>query len=363
MVLVMDVEEEDQKYQLKLERISLRDRSNALNLPDAEFKRLFRLNKRMFVHLVNELSPHMSHGERSTKLSIPIRVLTALRFFAHGSYQRCTGSNFFIAMGQQTVSETLTEVCNAFEQIAHRWIQFPTDVEQQQQNKLAFMQQFGFPGVIGCIDGTHVAILSPVEDEHLYMNRKRFHSKNVQIICKQNLEILNVNANFPGATHDSFIWSNSAINVFMRNNYYNNGDVNTWLLGDSGYPQEPWLHTPVANALPDSPEARYNEAHARARNCVERCIGVLKMRWRCILKERVLRYHPHKVGQIINSCCVLHNMCIREDLVLDDEEDDLPGNFDYNDPGERNVYANRNDLQEGLNRRRLVINSYFNHNL
>ena len=63
------------------------------------------------------------------------------------------------------------------------------------------MQQFGFPGVIWIIDCTHVAILPPVEDEHIYFSRKRFHSKNVQLICDSNLRIINVNANFGGSTH------------------------------------------------------------------------------------------------------------------------------------------------------------------
>ncbi|KAG8235441.1 hypothetical protein J437_LFUL015789 [Ladona fulva] len=43
---------------------------------------------------------------------------------------------------------------------------------------------------------------------------------------------------------------------------------------DSGYPLQPWLMTPISNLPPDSPEERYNSHHCRARNCVERCIGV-----------------------------------------------------------------------------------------
>lgn len=87
------------------------------------------------------------------------------------------------------------------------------------------------------------------------------------------------------------------------------GDRNTWLLGDSGYPQEPWLMTPMVNAAPGTPQYVYTEAHVRARNCVERCIGVLKGRFRCLLLERKLRYSPEKVGNIINACTILHNIC------------------------------------------------------
>ncbi|KAJ8911804.1 hypothetical protein NQ315_014228 [Exocentrus adspersus] len=43
-----------------------------------------------------------------------------------------------------------------------------------------------------------------------------------------------------------------------------------------------------------------------------------KKRFRCILKERVLKYSPYKAGQIINACCVLHNMCIRGNVPLEE---------------------------------------------
>lgn len=36
-----------------------------------------------------------------------------------------------------------------------------------------------------------------------------------------------------------------------------------------------------------------------------------------------MHYSPEKAGQIINAVCVLHNMCIRGNVALD-EEDDRP---------------------------------------
>lgn len=38
------------------------------------------------------------------------------------------------------------------------------------------------PGVLGYIDGTHVALKAPAVREDLYVNRKSFHSINVQIV-------------------------------------------------------------------------------------------------------------------------------------------------------------------------------------
>ncbi|CAI5678493.1 unnamed protein product [Oreochromis niloticus] len=47
--------------------------------------------------------------------------------------------------------------------------------------KEGFHKIAGFPGVIGCIDGTHIPIIAPSVNEGDYVNRKSFHSINVQV--------------------------------------------------------------------------------------------------------------------------------------------------------------------------------------
>ena len=37
------------------------------------------------------------------------------------------------------------------------------------------------PGVVGCVDGSHVRIVRPVNNEKAYVNRKNYHSINVQV--------------------------------------------------------------------------------------------------------------------------------------------------------------------------------------
>lgn len=48
-------------------------------------------------------------------------------------------------------------------------------------------------------------------------------------ICDSDYRILNVNAKYGGANHDSFIWENSRINEYVQNLHQNN-EVE-WLLG------------------------------------------------------------------------------------------------------------------------------------
>lgn len=54
-----------------------------------------------------------------------------------------------------------------------------------------FYEDFHFPGVVGCVDCTHIAIFPPnINDdqapEYIYINRKGYHSINVQIVSCTN---------------------------------------------------------------------------------------------------------------------------------------------------------------------------------
>lgn len=81
--------------------------------------------------------------------------------------------------------------------------------------------------------------------------------------------------------------------------------------------------TPFMNPNPGSPEEHYNNLHCTARNSVERTIGILKGRFRCLLVHKVLQYDPIMVSKIVVACSVLHNMCNRAGIpapTLDDRE-------------------------------------------
>lgn len=62
-------------------------------------------------------------------------------------------------------------------------------------------------------------------------------------------------------------------------------DGSTFILGDSGFASSNIMLTPFPNAVAASKEERYNTAHKHARNVIERAFGVLKARWRCLLKQ------------------------------------------------------------------------------
>ncbi|CAH1999869.1 unnamed protein product [Acanthoscelides obtectus] len=135
-------------------------------------------------------------------------------------------------MFQQSISRAIHEITNAIistfsEQLVH----FPRTALEKHVIKQRFMEARGFPGVIGAIGYTHVDILRPTLEEHNYLNRKGYHSKNIQIVCDHDLKILNINARFAGASHDSNIWRNLLVRNDLEACYH--GGMLTVLFGIS----------------------------------------------------------------------------------------------------------------------------------
>lgn len=54
----------------------------------------------------------------------------------------------------------------------------------------------------------------------------------------------------------------------------------------------------------------FNDLIVSTRTLIERTIGVLKTRFRCMMGERQLRYHQSKVSKIVHTCATLHNFLI-----------------------------------------------------
>ena len=69
----------------------------------------------------------------------------------------------------------------------NKWIKWPSTEAEIAQIKRGFYDKGGLPGVIGCVDGTHVKIQGPTENENDCVNRKGFHSINVQAICNHKV--------------------------------------------------------------------------------------------------------------------------------------------------------------------------------
>ena len=64
----------------------------------------------------------------------------------------------------------------------------------------------------------------------------------------------------------------------------------------------------------------FSMKHSQARNCIERCFGILKARW-AILRDKSF-YSIKTQCRIISACCILHNF-IRLEMLIDSIENEV----------------------------------------
>ncbi|XP_024879833.1 putative nuclease HARBI1 [Temnothorax curvispinosus] len=178
------------------------------------------LSKDATFALCENLRPHVPEARRETAIPLELKVLATLHFLSSGSYQRKAGQDFFSCMSQSSMSGTINLIVNAINIIMPQWIKFPVQPDHIRVIQEQYWINTNFPGVIGAVDGTHVAIWPPDKNrEHLYINRKLYHSLNVIIVSDYYGNILAILASHGDRTHDARVWSSSQLSRYMLKKY------------------------------------------------------------------------------------------------------------------------------------------------
>ena len=163
------------RRQIQRNRI-FRDRTNPFDeFDDVELYKKFRFRREDIITIIAEIADDIEHVNRQGSLPTLLQVLTALRFYATGSFQDVCGE--MIGIHQSTASRTITRVTEAL-----GWVLLPTQ-EEAEKTKRQFFRRNGFPNAIGAIDGTQIWIQTPSQQEHEFVNRKNYRSINVQVCC------------------------------------------------------------------------------------------------------------------------------------------------------------------------------------
>ncbi|XP_061717481.1 LOW QUALITY PROTEIN: putative nuclease HARBI1 [Cydia pomonella] len=291
-------------------------RKNPLEeLQEKDFKSKYRFSRSTTSFIIDMVKNDLAGDSRGGFIPPHLKVLAAIRTWAREEFQDDAGD--ISGISQPTISLICKQVALAIVAQRAQWIKMPqTDAEQN--NVIAgFYSLCGFRQVIGAIDCTHIRIPKVGGDVgQYYIYRKGYSSINVQVVANANLEIMDyIVAHWRGSTHDSKIFNESSLKQrFERSEFKGR------LLGDSGYACTPYLFTPVLRPTTEK-EEMYNKAHIRTRNVVERCFGVWKQRFQCLLRgfstklENTILY--------IVTLAVLHNIAMhRQDLEEGEASDD-----------------------------------------
>ena len=212
----------------------------------------------------------------------------------------------------------------------------------------------GFPRVIGAIDGSLIPIRGQSNDEHLYVCHKGFHEINPMAVCNGNLSFTKFVCKWHGSVHDSAVLNSSNLQMHRESG----GGRNGWLLGDRGYGIQPYLMTPFRpDDISTAPQRKYQKAHTKTHNTIERAFGLWKTRFCCLDSSGgALQFTPSRCCTITTATAVLHNMCIFDKTPLPDNADDPPQQLDV-EPDPRELIPDSNAA--GTSVRDRLINDVF----
>ena len=290
-------------------------------LSDRALQLKYRLPRTEIQRLIQLVVPHIRRAtRRNYALSPEVQLLAALRYYAVGSFQEVVGDG--TGLSKASVSRSVAAVTPILLHHARQHIKMATTREEVRQVHQGFYAMAGIPRVLGLVDGTLIPLLNPSLVDPSWICRKHFAAINTQVVVDHDSLIVDIVARWPGSTHDSFVWANSAVGQKAGRGMFGR----SIFLGDSGYPLRSYLITPVMN--PASPaEERFNEGHTHTRTHIEQVFGRWKARFRCIHRSSGgLRLSPLKSCQVIVVTAILHNIAVRagadEPPAVDDEDEE-----------------------------------------
>ncbi|KAL0811461.1 hypothetical protein ABMA28_009861 [Loxostege sticticalis] len=311
-----DAEEETPNRKRK----EYKERRDPFLLSDEDFKTKYRFTKNYINKIVNLIKEDIVRDTRGCGVSPELQVLTAIRTWARQEVQDDAAD--LHGLSQQSITNICRRVAAALANKASSFIYMPRSIYEQQEVMSEFRAICGMKHTVGAIDCTHIRIKKVGgPSSQYYINRKGFYSINVQVVCDAKLKIRDIVARWRGSTHDSRIFNESRIKE-----RFESGEFSGHLIGDAGYALTEYLFTPVNNPTTQREEA-YNRAHIMTRNSVERCFGLWKNRFRCLLTGFTVKQENAKL--YIIALAVLHNIAIDmgeqiEGVEALDPDSDLP---------------------------------------
>lgn len=144
------------------------------------FKEHFRLSR----PLVNRITEMFTNSDYCPKylsgrenISAEKHILIFCWFAGHQTASFSDASDRF-NVTRSTLYKVISRCTLFLSEMPREVITWPQG-EEKYIIERGFSDRHGFPGVIGCLDGTHIKIDKPSEDPESYINRKGYYSIQV----------------------------------------------------------------------------------------------------------------------------------------------------------------------------------------
>lgn len=260
------------------------------------------------------------------------QILVTLWYLANQETFRQVSDRFGIT--ESACYYTISHIVQSIVDMREKYIKWPVR-DSYAQVAAAFEQKKGIPNILGTIDGSHISINQPIQNQIDYVNRKGTHSILLQGVVDHRKLFIDVYCGEPGSIHDA--------RLLRKSNLYRKACANAeyfdtyFLLGDSAYPTLNWIIPPYKdNGFLTPNQKDFNYRHSATRIVIENAFSALKGRFR-----RLKHFDNKKIDFItkaVVAAIVLHNFCIlcnEDDLEVDDIfiEDDNDENVETPEAG------------------------------
>ena len=287
---------------------------------DVRLRMNFRITKGTFLFILTEIKEDLQR-ETTAEVPIPpeIRLAVCLYRLARGDYLHTIGE--LIGLGTSTVCEIVREVSSIIvNRLWERFVtnNFPTNSEKLKEVMASFEEKWQYPSCFGAVDGCHLPIKCPrggQESAKEYHNFKNFFSIVLMALVDSRKRFIWAASGFPGNSHDAIILQSTRLyakmmegNIIPTLEDRDGSAVKPMIIGDSAFPFHTWLMKPYANTVPTPQQQYFNYRLSRARMVVEGAFGMLKGRWRVLMRKSECEEETLKLMSL--ACVVLHNICI-----------------------------------------------------
>ena len=193
-----------------------------------------RMSKRTFVQLCGELQPYLQRNVTNWRMPLPLDVQAAVTIWRLATNIEYRTIAALFGLGISTVCEVVHRTCHTISRhLLPQYIKLPSE-QRLREIVEEFETLWGFPQVVGAVDGTHIPILKPIECPSDYYNWKECYSILVHSIVDSQGLFIDVNIRWSGKVHDVHVFTNSSFysrynaGTYLPEEYLWNRSTNTY---------------------------------------------------------------------------------------------------------------------------------------
>ncbi|XP_072369032.1 putative nuclease HARBI1 [Scyliorhinus torazame] len=259
-----------------------------------------QLTKETVRNLCQVVLRQASQGLRGEHpLPVAVSLTVTLNLYTSGSFQ--DSSRVLCSISQSSAHRHTQDVMDALCTCELDYITFNLDQAHQDAQSAGLAAVAGMSQVHGVIDGTHVTLRASARQRVPFINRKGFPSLNVELVYNHQLQIMNFCARYPGSVHSAYTWCTRRFPALLRHSLDEGltRGLRTEVMADDVCAE---AQTEVKN--------HYNDVQLANRRIIDLCIGILKMRFRCLEHSGgALQCSPQRVTRIMAAAVSCTTLC------------------------------------------------------